>query len=183
MGVWGRLKLENFYRNPDGNPLFWSETLLDAVMSQRNLTFFLNTEVFELAMNGGRIGYIEGVQQGAERRAARLRRLLHRRNGDGTLGAEAGIPFYVGDRRVEPTDGPQLPGAQLQGSSNLYYTRREDHPVRFIPPTTPRHGKIEQMLGRGGRIVNEQLSGSDRSGSSTAGCAAPSATPRISPWS
>lgn len=162
MGVWGRLKLENFYRNPDGNPLFWSETLLDAVMSQRNLTFFLNTEVFELAMNGGRIGYIEGVQQGAERRLRVCADCFIDATGDGTLGAEAGIPFYVGDRRVEPTDGPQLPGAQLQGSSILYYTRREEHPVRFIPPNYAYDmEKIEQMLGRGGRIVNEQLSGSD----------------------
>lgn len=52
MGVWGGLKLTNFYRNPDGNPIFWSETLLDAVLGQQNLEFFLNTELFDLRMEG-----------------------------------------------------------------------------------------------------------------------------------
>ena len=32
MGVWGELKLENLYRNSDANPVFWDETLLDAVL-------------------------------------------------------------------------------------------------------------------------------------------------------
>ena len=35
MGVWGELKLENLYRNSDANPVFWDETLLDAVLREK----------------------------------------------------------------------------------------------------------------------------------------------------
>lgn len=44
MGIWGELKLENLYRNPDGNPIFWDEVLLDAVLAESNLTLLLNTQ-------------------------------------------------------------------------------------------------------------------------------------------
>lgn len=43
MGVWGELKLENLYRNSDANPVFRDETLLDAVLREKNLTLLLNT--------------------------------------------------------------------------------------------------------------------------------------------
>lgn len=162
MGIWGGLKLKNFYRNPDGNPIFWSETLLDAVMGQQNLEFFLNTELFDLRMEGNRIVWVEGVQQGTERRLRFLADYFIDATGDGTLAARAELPYYIGDHLVEPGQGPQRPGAHIQGSSILYYTRKEDHPVTFIPPDYA-YGmeKIEELLGRGGRVITEQSSGSD----------------------
>ena len=45
MGIWGELKLTNLYRNPDGNPIFWDEVLLDAVLAEPNITLQLNTEI------------------------------------------------------------------------------------------------------------------------------------------
>ena len=162
MGIWGGLKLKNFYRNPDGNPIFWSETLLDAVMGQQNLEFFLNTELFDLRMEGNRIVWVEGVQQGTERRLRFLADYFIDATGDGTLAARAGLPYYIGNHLVEPGQGPQRPGAHIQGSSILYYTRREDHPVTFIPPDYAYSmEKIEELLGRGGRVITEQSSGSD----------------------
>lgn len=53
MGVWGELKLENLYRNSDANPVFWDETLLDAVLREKNLTLLLNTEIYEVELDGG----------------------------------------------------------------------------------------------------------------------------------
>ena len=161
MGIWGGLKLTNFYRNPDGNPIFWSETLLDAVMGQQNLEFFLNTELFDLRMEGNRLVWLEGVQQGTERRLRFLADCFIDATGDGTLAARAGLPFYVGNQWMERYD-ERRPDAQVQGSSILYYTRREDHPVKFIPPDYA-YGmeKIEEILGRGGRVITERSSGSD----------------------
>ena len=52
MGVWGELKLENLYRNSDANPVFWDETLLDAVLREKNLTLLLNTEIYEVELDG-----------------------------------------------------------------------------------------------------------------------------------
>ena len=161
MGVWGGLKLTNFYRNPDGNPIFWSETLLDAVLGQQNLEFFLNTELFDLRMEGNRIVWMEGIQQGTERRLRFLADCFIDATGDGTLAAKAGLPFYIGDQRMERYD-ERRPDAQVQGSSILYYTRKEDHPVTFIPPDYAYSmEKIEEILGRGGRVITEKSSGSD----------------------
>ena len=52
MGIWGRLKLENLYRNFDANPVFWDDVLLDAVLQQPNLQLELNTEIDEVKLSG-----------------------------------------------------------------------------------------------------------------------------------
>ena len=71
--------------------------------------------------------------------------------GDGTVSAKAGVPFSVGNGNHETL-----------GNSILYYTRREDHPVSFIAPDYAYDmSHIEKILGCGGRIINEKMSGSD----------------------
>ena len=71
--------------------------------------------------------------------------------GDGTVSAKAGVPFSVGNGNHETL-----------GNSILYYTRREDHPVFFIAPDYAYDmSHIEKILGCGGRIINERMSGSD----------------------
>ena len=70
---------------------------------------------------------------------------------DGTVSAKAGVPFSVGNGNHETL-----------GNSILYYTRREDHPVFFIAPDYAYDmSHIEKILGCGGRIINERMSGSD----------------------
>lgn len=70
---------------------------------------------------------------------------------DGTVSAKAGVPFSVGNGNHETL-----------GNSILYYTRREDHPVSFIAPDYAYDmSHIEKILGCGGRIINERMSGSD----------------------
>ena len=67
MGIWGMLKLENLYRNPDANPVFWDEVLLDAVLREPNLTLWLNTVIYDVTMDGNRITGLGGIQQGGEK--------------------------------------------------------------------------------------------------------------------
>ena len=66
MGVWGRLKLENLYRNPDANPVFWDEILLDAVLREKKIELYLNTDAVALSMNEGQITRVTAYQQGTE---------------------------------------------------------------------------------------------------------------------
>lgn len=151
MGVWGELKLENLYRNSDANPVFWDETLLDAVLREKNLTLLLNTEIYEVELDGGRVAALRGVQQSSERQLHIEADYFIDATGDGTVGAEAGVPFLVGNGSHETL-----------GNSILYYTRREDHPVSFIAPDYAYDmAHIEKILGCGGRIINERMSGSD----------------------
>ena len=151
MGVWGELKLENLYRNSDANPVFWDETLLDAVLREKNLTLLLNTEIYEVELDGGRVAALRGVWQSSERQFHIEADYFIDATGDGTVSAKAGVPFSVGNGNHETL-----------GNSILYYTRREDHPVSFIAPDYAYDmSHIEKILGCGGRIINERMSGSD----------------------
>ena len=151
MGVWGELKLENLYRNSDANPVFRDETLLDAVLREKNLTLLLNTEIYEVELDGGRVAALRGVQQSSERQFHIEADYFIDATSDGTVSAKAGVPFSVGNGNHETL-----------GNSILYYTRREDHPVSFIAPDYAYDmSHIEKILGCGGRIINERMSGSD----------------------
>lgn len=147
MGVWGALKLENLYKNPDANVVFWDEILLDAVLRQAHLRLYLNTDISALEMDGEKIEAVLGAHQGAQELLKIKAQYFLDATGDGVLGALAGVPYE---------QGPSM------GSSLLYQTRREDHNVPFVPPSfaAPME-EIEQILGNGGRILNENMSGSD----------------------
>ena len=147
MGVWGALKLGNLYKNQDANVVFWDEILLDAILRQDNLRLFLNTDISKLEMKGEKIEAVLGAQQSTQEMLRIEAQYFLDATGDGVLGALAGVPYEQG------------PG---MGSSLLYQTRRENHSVPFIPPSfaAPME-EIEQILGNGGRILNENMSGSD----------------------
>ena len=66
MGAWGALKLENLYKNPDANVVFWDEILLDDVLRQAHLRLYLNTDISALEMDGEKIEAVLGAQQGAQ---------------------------------------------------------------------------------------------------------------------
>lgn len=161
MGIWGELKLENLYRNPEGNPIFWDEVLLDAVLAESNLTLLLNTQVDTLHREGCRVCAVEGVQQGTEKKIMVEADWFLDATGDGTLGALAGLPYYLGERLVAPGQEPEPP-FELLGSSLLFYTEKTEHPVAFHAPAYawPRE-KVEALLQGGGRIVEPTMSGSD----------------------
>lgn len=152
MGIWGELKLENLYRNPEANPVFWDDVLLDAVWKENNLELFLNTEVCSVTvLENGSVACVYGFQQGSERQLEFDSKLFLDATGDGTVGAKAGAPFSVGNEQH-----------QTLGSSILYYTKKERHPVPFVAPDYAYDLEhIERILGRGGRVINERMSGSD----------------------
>lgn len=160
MGVWGLLKLENLYRNPDYNPIFWDDVLLDAVYRQDHLTTYFNTEIFQVSKTGDRIEYLEGIQQGTEKHMKITANYYIDATGDGSISARAGVPFVVGNAMSERSNNSFQLGTL--GSSILYYTRKEDHPVRFIPPSYAYSmEEVEKIIGHGGRIVNEMMDGCD----------------------
>lgn len=162
MGIWGELKLTNLYRNPDGNPVFWDEVLLDAVLSQPNLRILLNTEVSELSMDGDRVISVSGYQQGTERHFSIEAAVFLDATGDATLGKLAGVPYYFGNDYVDSKAASLPAKPNLLGCSILFFTRREDHPVSFVPPRYAYSmEKIAELLNHGGRVVNEKMGGSD----------------------
>ena len=162
MGVWGLLKLQNLYKNPEANPVFWDEILLDNVLQQKNLQLYLNTDITDIFLENGIVTAVTGHQQGTEKALRIEAAFFIDATGDGTLGAKAGVPYYMGNQRMFGETGSKAEAPSLLGSSILYYTRREDHPVPFVPPAYAYDiEEIEQILDHGGRVVSEKLSGSD----------------------
>ena len=162
MGIWGELKLTNLYRNPDGNPIFWDEVLLDAVLAEPNIQLFLNTEISDVSLDGNRIREICGNQQGSEKRICIEADVFLDATGDGTLGYLADVPYYMGNTYVASNKDclPEKP--ELLGCSILFYTKRENHPIPFIAPNYAYDmDKIAQMVNHGGRVISEKMSGSD----------------------
>ena len=162
MGIWGELKLTNLYRNPDGNPIFWDEVLLDAVLKQERLQLLLNADVYDLTMDQGKIAAVFAEQQGTEKMIELVADTFIDATGDGLLGALAGVPYYIGDDYIS-SPGQAMNGEhELLCCSILFYTKEEDHPVSFVPPDYAYSiDDISKIVDRGGRIVNEKMSGSD----------------------
>lgn len=162
MGIWGEMRLTNLYRNPDGNPVFWDEVLLDTVLKEEKLQLFLNTDVYDLKMNQGQIVSVFAQQQGTEKHIELEAEAFIDATGDGLLGALAGVPYYIGDEYVAFPEQTLSKAPELLCCSLLFFTKEEDHPVPFIPPDYA-YGieQIERLVDRGGRVVNEKMSGSD----------------------
>ena len=162
MGIWGELRLTNLYRNPDGNPIFWDDVLLDTVLKQENLQLLLNTNISCVTMDQNRIWSVSGDQQGTEKHFQLKADMYIDATGDGLLGALAGIPYYMGTEYIEFNERRLNDPPELQGCSILFYSKKEDHRVPYIAPDYA-YGieEIDKIVNRGGRLINEKMSGSD----------------------
>lgn len=157
-GILGMLKLKNLYVNGQFNVVFWDEILLDAVLKEKNITLLLNTNIDHVDMCNDRVQMISGVQQGSETIYELTADYFIDATGDGFIGAHAGVPYEIGDGKYEK-DGTTR---HLLSSSLLYYAVDTGRPVTYIAPDFAYDlSHIEQIINRGGRIVNERMTGSD----------------------
>lgn len=165
MGIWGELKLKNLYTNPEGNPVFWDDVLLDAVLSEEYLTLFLNTHVTAVDQTEDRVAGVTAFQMGAERQLEFTGDWFIDATGDGSIGAMCGIPFRIGKEDHSEYEEPYAPLRSDQatmGSSFIYFTGNSGHPVAYKAPDYAYSiDRIEEILNKGGRIVNETMDGCD----------------------
>ncbi|MGB9879000.1 MAG: FAD-dependent oxidoreductase, partial [Candidatus Pelagibacter ubique] len=85
--------------------------------------------------------------------------------GDGTIGALANIPFNMGQESRETYNediAPKQANNNTFGNTVFFYTKKVDKPVKYVPPDFAfSMEQVEQMIGGGGRIVNETMNGCD----------------------
>ena len=140
-GIMGELWLENLYRNPDGNPYYWDQILLDAVRAEPNISLWLNTDVRDVAMSDDdapRIVSVSGWQMGSETHVRFDSALFIDATGDALVGFLAGAEFRLGREARDEFDEDWAPDAgddDSLGSTMLLYTKDVGHPVKFIPPS------------------------------------------------
>ena len=136
-GLLEELRLENLWRNPDGNAEDWQITLNDFVIKQENLTLAMNTSICAVEADDGRIKSVTGIQLATEKRITFAAPLFVDCTGDGTVGYLAGCDFAVGreskdafgERFAPETDDPETMGASI-----MMFFRDAGHPIPFVRP-------------------------------------------------
>ena len=140
-GIIGELYLENQYRNPEGNPIYWDMVVLDAVLAEPNLTLLLNTDVRHVDADGPsdarQIRSVIGWTMGSERETRIVSSVFLDCTGDGLIGHLAGARYRIGrEGRSEHGEpwAPDEPDDITLGSTILFYTKDLGHPVRYVAP-------------------------------------------------
>jgi hypothetical protein len=141
-GIMGELFVENQYRNPEGNPNYWDQVVLDAVRAEPNIELWLNTDIREVEAEGPddarRIISVTGWQMGSEKLVRFEGPLFVDATGDGYIGFRAGADFRLGREAHDELGeewAPEAADSHLLGSTILLYTKDAGRPERFVPPS------------------------------------------------
>ncbi len=140
-GIIGEMYVENQFRNPEGNPVYWDDVVLDTVRREKNIRLFLNTEVSEVEASGPedarRIDAVTGWTMGSEVRTRFTAPIVLDCTGDGLVGAIAGARHRLGkEGRAEFGEewAPEEPVREFLGSTLLFYTKDVGRPVKYVAP-------------------------------------------------
>ena len=137
-GVVDEILSENFYRNPEGNPVILDTILLEKVIQEPNIQLLLNTVVFDLRKSSDRL--IEKVYAYCSQSTTYYEisaTVFCDASGDGIVGFKAGASFRMGaESKLEFGEGfaPDESYGQLLGHSIYFYSKRAPKPVKYIPP-------------------------------------------------
>lgn len=137
-GVIDELLLENWYRNPEGNPLIFDTILLEKVVSEPNIKLLLNTAVYEVEKSNA--DTISGLKAFCSQNSTvyeLVAPLFCDASGDGIVGFQAGAAFRMGAESMDEFGEKFAPSAEygeLLGHSMYFYTKDTGRPVRFVPP-------------------------------------------------
>ncbi|WP_407320258.1 FAD-dependent oxidoreductase [Isoptericola halotolerans] len=142
-GVVGEMYVENQYRNPEGNPVYWDDVVLDTVRREDNVELFLNTDVRDVEATGPddarRIVSVTGWTMGSEILTRFEAPIFLDCSGDGLVGHLAGARYRLGkESRAEFGEEWALeePRREFLGSTLLFYTKDLGKPVKYVPPET-----------------------------------------------
>ncbi|TFD82485.1 FAD-dependent oxidoreductase [Cryobacterium fucosi] len=164
-GIMGELFLENQFRNPEGNPYYWDQTVLDLVRAEPNLTLHLNTDVRDVELSAtdrSRIEAVTGWTMGSEILTRFDAPIFIDCTGDGLVGALAGAEFRVGrESRYTYNEewAPERADDELLGSSLFFYTKDAGRPEKFVPPSIAKD--ISQTPILANRIIRTGDNGCD----------------------
>jgi hypothetical protein len=138
-GVIDEILLENTYRNPEGNPVLVDSILLEKIITESNISLYLNTTVFEVAKSTS--DTIESIKAYNNQNSTMYEiraPLFCDASGDGVVGFLAGAAFRMGAEDREEFDeglAPDTEYGELLGHSLYFYSKDFGRPVKFIPPS------------------------------------------------
>ena len=136
-GILEEMKLEAYYRRANGWEQHWSLVLREWAEREPDLTLLLNTEAYEVEMDGCRIASVTARTLGSETTHRIIAPAYIDCSGDSFLGSAAGAEFRMGrEGRNEFGESlaPEKADKKTMGSSIAFRAIDLGHPVPFTPP-------------------------------------------------
>ena len=136
-GILEEMKLEAYYRRANGWEQHWSLVLREWAEREPDLTLLLNTEAYEVTMDGSRITSVTARTLGSETTHRIIAQAYLDCSGDSFLGAAAGAEFRMGrEARDEFGESlaPEKADKKTMGSSIAFRAIDLGHPVPFTAP-------------------------------------------------
>ncbi|GHU72708.1 hypothetical protein FACS189413_16170 [Bacteroidia bacterium] len=137
-GVIDEILVENLHRNKEGNPLLFDMVLIDKVQSEKNISLFLNTVVYDIAKSSPeRISKVYAFNPQNGTKYEFLGDYFADCSGDGTVACLSGASYRIGAEEKEVYGelfAPDKEYGKLLGHSILFYTKDTGKPVKYIAP-------------------------------------------------
>lgn len=136
-GILEEIMLENKRRNPYANFPVFDMIMWEKVYLEPNITVYLNTNMDDVIMEGGRIKGITAHQNTTETQITLYGKLFVDATGHGTLGVMAGAASRIGSEArsefQEPT-APETANSDTMGNTIMFLAADRGEPVTFEKP-------------------------------------------------
>lgn len=136
-GILEEILLENKRRNPYANFPIFDMIVWEKVKLEENITPFLNTNIEDVVMEGGRITAVVGHQNTTETQYTIQGKIFIDATGHGTVGVLAGAASRVGtESKYEfgEATAPEEANQNKMGNTIMFAAADRGEPVRFIKP-------------------------------------------------
>lgn len=137
-GIIGEIMVENMHRNREGNPLLFDALILEKVISEKNISLYLNTVVYELEKSDN--DTISSIKAFNSQNATLYNfsaKYFCDASGDGIVGYMSGASYRVGaEDKSEFNEGfsPSEQYGELLGHTIFLYSKKTDAPVKYVAP-------------------------------------------------
>lgn len=138
-GIIDEILVENTYRNKEGNPVIFDTVLLDKVLSEKNISLFLNTVIYDIDKSDSKkISFLFAYNPQNETKYKFSAPYFCDSTGDGLLAYLAGATFRVGAEDAEEFDEKFAPdkikyGEKL-GHTIFFYSKDAGKPIKYVVP-------------------------------------------------
>lgn len=163
-GILEEIRLENLYRNPQGNNYIWHTVLLDWVLKEKNIELFLNTNIDEVITDSrGSITCVCGSQIGSEKHFEFISPFFVDDTGDGTIGYLAGGEYRIGrESRDEFNEriAPEVSDDHTILSTLSFYSKETGQKAPFTLPDFADNTEVLKALKH--REIPDRIPGDSR---------------------
>lgn len=137
-GIVDEILVENMFRNKEGNPVILDALLMDKVLAEKNIRLLLNTIVTDVCKSEDRkISSLSAFNPQNDTHYEISAPIFCDASGDGVVAYRSGAAFRMGAEEKEEFGEAFSPSEQygeLLGHSMYFYTKKLDHPVKYVAP-------------------------------------------------